>query len=239
MFCKYILQKIRLLLIVLLILFNSVSLFAQDKKKVLFISSYHPSFPTFFEQIDGVKSILKNVQIDIEFMDSKRFDYNEAEERFSKKLKWKLKFLPKYDAVITADDNALIFLLKYKKLFFPNTPVVFLGVNNLNRALQQDKNPSITGVVEAVSMFETLKLIEKLHPNTDRIIAISDGTSTGMGDLNSYKKLSEKFPNKKLEYISLEDYKFNVFWKKLANLDKNTPVLLLSAYVSKDGSNEF
>ena len=27
---------------------------------------------------DGVKSILKDLQVDVEFMDSKRFDYDEA-----------------------------------------------------------------------------------------------------------------------------------------------------------------
>ena len=241
MISKYILQRILqaitpLFFYMLLFISSSIAVQAQDKKKVLFISSYHPSFPTFFQQIDGVKSILKDVQIDVEFMDSKRFDYDEADDMFLKNLKWKFKYLPKYDAVITADDNALIFLLKYKELFFPNIPAVFLGVNNLDRALQQNNNPSITGVVEAVSMFDTLKLMEKLHPDTDKIIAISDGTSSGMGDLNRYKKLSEKFPNKKLEYISLEDYKFNSFWEKLAKLDKNTPVLLLSAYLDKEGS---
>mgnify|MGYP001566491721 CR=1 FL=1 len=188
MIIKYNLQKIRLMLIIFLVMFNAVFLFAQDKKRVLFISSYHPSFPTFFQQIDGVKSILKDVQIDVEFMDSKRFDYDEAAEIFLKKLKWKLKSFPKYDAVITSDDNALIFLLKYKELFFPNIPAVFLGVNNIHRAIKQDKNPSITGVVEAVSMVDTIKLIEKLHPNTDKIIAISDGTSSGNADLNNYKK---------------------------------------------------
>ena len=84
MIFKYQFKKLWL---IFLVLFNTVFLFAEDKKKVLFISSYHPSFPTFFKQIDGVKSILKNVQIDVEFMDSKRFDYDEADEMFSKKLK--------------------------------------------------------------------------------------------------------------------------------------------------------
>lgn len=223
-------------LIVFLLLFNTISLLAQDNKKILFISSYHPSFPTFFQQIDGVKSILKDVQIDIEFMDSKRFSYNKSDDMFLQQLNWKLKSLPKYDAVLTADDNALIFLLKYKKQLFPNTPAVFLGINNVHRALQQDQNPSITGVVETVSIVDTLKLIKKLHPNTEKIIAISDGTSSGLGDLHKYKELSKRFPNKKLEYISLENYQFHSFWKKLAQIDKKTPVLLLSAYLDKEGN---
>lgn len=236
MFVKEILQKTRIIIIAFLILFNTAFLFAQDKKRVLFISSYHPSFPTFFKQIDGVKSILKDVQIDIEFMDSKRFDYDRADEMFAKYIKWKLKSLPKYDAIITSDDNALIFLLKYKELFSPNIPAVFLGLNNLDIALQQDKNPYITGVVETISMFDTLKLMDNLHRYSNKIIAIGDGTSSGKEDINKYKNLSTKFSNKKLEYISLENQDFDSFWEKLSQIDKNTPVLLLSAYVDKDGN---
>ena len=51
----------------------------SEKKTVLLISSYHPGFPTLFQQIDGIKSVFENTNIalDVEFMDSKRF-YTEA-----------------------------------------------------------------------------------------------------------------------------------------------------------------
>jgi len=49
---------------------------AKSEKRVLFISSYHPGFPTFFQQVDGIKSIFSKHPIifDVEFMDSKRLN---------------------------------------------------------------------------------------------------------------------------------------------------------------------
>ncbi|HKL09955.1 MAG TPA: hypothetical protein VJ990_00825, partial [Clostridia bacterium] len=52
--------------------------FAKDKN-VLMISSYSPGFATFFDQVEGVKSELDSysIQLDVEFMDSKRFQTKE------------------------------------------------------------------------------------------------------------------------------------------------------------------
>ena len=52
----------------------------EPHKRVLFLSSYHPGFPTFFSQVDGLRKGLaekgfneKNLILDIEFLDAKRF----------------------------------------------------------------------------------------------------------------------------------------------------------------------
>jgi hypothetical protein len=71
-------KKMILIISVILILMlsyeNDVTADNGDTR-VLMISSYSPSFMTFFHQIDGVKSVLEelDVTLDIEFMDSKRF----------------------------------------------------------------------------------------------------------------------------------------------------------------------
>jgi len=46
-----------------------------EEKRILFISSYSPSFSTFYQQIEGIKDTLDDypIIIDMEFMDSKRF----------------------------------------------------------------------------------------------------------------------------------------------------------------------
>ncbi len=54
---------------------NHVMASGDRGNRVLFISSYSPSFQTFFQQVDGIRSELDDMEItlDIEFMDSKRF----------------------------------------------------------------------------------------------------------------------------------------------------------------------
>jgi hypothetical protein len=129
-----------------------------EKKTVLLISSYHPGFPTFFQQIDGIKSEFKNrnIALDVEFMDSKRFYTKINLDNFYRAIAYKLSKIEAYDAIIVTDDNALAFVLDHQSELFDNIPIVFCGVNNVNKALAQNENSHVTGVIEAVSMVETI-----------------------------------------------------------------------------------
>lgn len=58
-------------------------------KNVLFISSYSESFWTVNEQKEGIHSALdaQGVNLDVEYMDMKRFDYDINEDYFYNYLK--------------------------------------------------------------------------------------------------------------------------------------------------------
>ena len=103
------------------------ALSATDPARALLISSYHPGFPTFYQQIQGIKSVLdgRGVFLDVEFMDKKRFADAENETRFLELLSYKLSKSKPYDVILTADDDALLFLLKHREDLFPVQPVVF------------------------------------------------------------------------------------------------------------------
>jgi len=73
--------------LIILILLLSFGLSAQVRKQVLLISSYNSSFPTYNQQINGIKSVLDIANVDIEFMDSKRFINPETHVLFYKTLK--------------------------------------------------------------------------------------------------------------------------------------------------------
>ena len=70
--------------------------------RVLYISSYHPGFPTFFQQVAGIRSVFKTEDflLDIEFMDTKRFPEAESWEMFRQALQYKLQRTVGYDAVM-------------------------------------------------------------------------------------------------------------------------------------------
>jgi len=136
---------------------------------------------------------------------------------------------------MTADDNALTFILKHKEELFPNGPVVFFGVNNIAKAKAQNNNKDITGVVEAVSMNETIEMMIGLKPKASKVVALVDTTPSGQGDLINFKEASSYFPDLTFSSLSLGDYSFTEFKAELGKLGDDTVVLLLSAYVDKNG----
>jgi len=127
--------------------------------RVLFISSYHPGFPTFFQQTQGLRSELEpaGALIDVEFMDTKRFSGPENLARFLDMLRFKLSRVEPYDVVVVADDAALKFAVEQRASLFPQSSVVFCGVNNQDFARSLSGTPFFTGVIESVSMRETLE----------------------------------------------------------------------------------
>lgn len=224
-----------------LIVYSGLSphiVFAENTPhRVLLISSYHPGFPTFFDHIRGAQSVFDNTNItfDVEFMDSKRFSLGEFEEKFLDLIAYKINHTDAYDVVMTADDNALQFAIKYKTLLFPTQPIVFFGVNDLQLAKEQNEQDDITGVIEAVSVKETLEMMVTLLPDIKRIVALVDATPSSVGDLEKFLHEKDNFQNLDFDQLSLADYRFLDFADELEKIDRQTGVLLLSAYMDKTG----
>ncbi|WP_320008166.1 ABC transporter substrate binding protein [Maridesulfovibrio sp.] len=210
---------------------------AAADRKALLISSYHPGFPTFFKQIDGIKSILgpAGVLLDVEFMDSKRFMTEKNLALFKESLKLKLANLPAYDVLITSDDNALNFALKNREELFAGLPIVFCGVNNMTKARELNGSIGITGVKEAVSMRETIACIKDIFPKVKSVYALVDPTPSGSGDLEQYLKCANDFPQLELKQLSLQEMSWDELQQGLNKLSAGSAVLLMSAYRDKYG----
>jgi len=216
-------------------LFLVSNLFAEQQPyRVLLLISYHPEFPTFYDQIEGVRTGLvesgvphDKLIVDVEFMDSKRFHTEEKISLFKKTLEYKLSRLPAYDVVVTSDDNATQFAVKNQASLLRNWPIVFLGVNNREFALSQNENSRVTGVIEEVSIDETIALISHIRPDTDLPTIISDATVSGQADL---KTLLSRFPELSDRVLSLERLSHEQLLESLSKLPASANVLLLSAY---------
>lgn len=235
--CFRLCRKLAFLLLVLTF-FIAGTATGKERYSVLFISSYHPGFPTFFQQVDGLKSIFNKseVDFDIEFMDTKRFPDKLNRDNFERLLTCKLQQRKPYDVVVVADDNAFQFALDQQDNLFSGLPIVFFGVNNVDLAVQQNSNPKITGVVEAVSMNETIELMIRLRPDTANVIALVDDTPSGQGDLKSFYQAAQKITSHTFSDISVSDTTWGDFFNVLGSIDKNSAVLLLSAYRDKTDS---
>ncbi|VVS91177.1 ABC transporter substrate binding protein [Desulfoluna spongiiphila] len=209
----------------------------QGGKNVLFLSSYHPGYPTFFRQVEGIRSVLdpRSVHLDIECIDTKRFDPPEIQAHFHNLLTYKFSRLPAYDLILAGDDNALHYVLAHQEGLFKHIPIVFFGVNNRRLALEQNENPLVTGVVESVSLSETLTLMTRLQPDVRRIVAISDNTVSVKGVLDHFHAAARGFKSIQFSVLSLENLSFEELAEVLQTFGNRDAVLLLSAFVDRTG----
>ena len=220
----------RILLLLLLCLFPH-TVWAQGER-VLLLSSYHPAFPTFFQQIEGLRSELvpAGVTLDVEFMDTKRFSGAEYEALFLEQLRFKLEKIPPYDAFIVADDAALRFALNHRQELLAGRPVIFCGINNQGLAHSLSGTDDITGVIESISMRETLESLWRLMPELKTVHALVDGEPGGQGDLRTYLAQQEFFAGKNLQVLGLDTMTWNELGDRLSTIGQDEAILLLSAY---------
>ncbi|WP_196140323.1 GGDEF domain-containing protein [Aliikangiella sp. G2MR2-5] len=198
---------------------------SPDKKRVLVLHSYHQGFHWTDRIMAGINEVLTeqdNIELFVNYMDTKRRSDTEY-FRLLKKLYFQKYQLFKFDLIISSDDHALDFLLKYRDELFPDTPVVFSGLNDYYPGRLNSQN-NFTGIYESYDVLGTLELMRSLHPQTEKIWAITDNTRSG----NIFKSLIEDAEksfsaNVQIEY--LHDLPELELVKKLETLPENSLVL--------------
>ncbi|WMJ87874.1 EAL domain-containing protein [Anaerocolumna sp. MB42-C2] len=211
---------------------------SETDKHVLFISSYSESFLSIPDEIKGMREVFTplNIQLDVEYMDTKRFDTKENERLFYNLLKYKLHNLKPYDAIIVGDDNALQFAMDYQNDLFHGLPIVFLGVNDYNRAKRAWDNKYITGIIEEMSLKDNIELGLKINKKAKKVAAIVDDTLTGQGDWVQFYKNKDIFKQLTFEEINASDYTFKEMEDVLESIGEDTILLYLSMYTDKTGA---
>lgn len=191
-FCRY---KLAFLLIIFLpVAYNQAFIAAadlqavpykQDKPssvyRVLLLQSYHIGMTWAQDIAAGVQAVLNeadiNVNLHIEYMDTKRI--SDPEHFGNLRDLYRHKFEPDtFDLVITADDDALNFVLDNRDALFLGVPVVFCGVNRYTKALLEGHD-AVTGVTEKTDHLKTINLALTLQPEAEHIYVINDQSTTG------------------------------------------------------------
>lgn len=168
-------------------------------------------------------------------MDTKRLDTPENKQVFYQSLKFKSANLPPYDAVIVGDDNALQFVMDYQTELFPQTPIVFLGVNDENRARQAAADPYITGIIERISIKETLEIARVFNPRATKVVGIADETLTGQGNRQQFESFRQSFSELTFTTLNTPDYSFDELGAELEQLQDDTILLFLDMNPDKHG----
>lgn len=198
------------LLLLLLFVHSLSTVFAnvdplRQRKNILLIHSYHRTYAWTENVANGVRAVLDehidHYDIQIEYLDSKR-RFDPAYQEILAEL-----FLLKYrkttfDIILISDDDALRFVMRYGEILFPNTPVVFCGVNVYEpQVLKQ--YPHITGVLEQVDIAKTVEIGHRLFPDHTSIYVFGDRSTTAF-DLRKMMKdsLVTAFPDLDYHFIN-------------------------------------
>lgn len=204
----------------------------SNKKKVLVLNSYNYGFSWTNNIIEGIKNnISSDVDLFYEFMDTKHNSGPEYIQRLYETYRHKFSN-KRFDAIITSDDDAYHFLLKYHDELFADVPVIFCGVNYFQGNEITD-NKLFTGIVESIDLVKTIKVALELHPAVKNIVVINDKSFTGIGNKKMLEKIMPVFPG--IQFTMFEDMNMSEVQEKVAALSTDSLVLLMT--FNKDKSN--
>jgi GAF domain-containing protein len=214
-----------LLLVICSLVGPMVAVRAQDdlddrqQKRVLFLNSYHKGYKWSDDIAEGIQSVFEgqgpelvegqslelvegqSVELQIEYMDTKWiFDEPYLQQLYEM---YAYKFSDRqFDVLVSSDDNAFNFLVKYRDELFPGTPVVFCGVNFFDSSMLVGQR-LFTGVNEDADLRGGLELALQLHPGTKQVVIVNDTTTTGVRLHGRLVRIIERYPD--IEFTWLED----------------------------------
>jgi len=204
---------------------------------VLILHSYHQGLEWTDSITNGILNVFNNrsdINLVFEYLDAKR-NYNEEYLLAIKNMyQVKAKQIP-FKAIIASDNAAFDFLKTYGKDFYPNIPVLYCGVNNLN---QEDlKNlPNFYGFGERADHYGTISAIQKIFPKRKNVLIINDNTLTGQSIKAELDKVIHFF-DQDLHFEILSDFTLESIQNRVAQLDDSYVIYLL--VFNRDSNNKF
>ncbi|MBC2581593.1 PAS domain-containing protein [Clostridium sp. DJ247] len=215
---------------------KSVHALGADEKSVLILSSSAngSTILSGYESKEWTDEIISS--INSQFVDSKKNINIKMQYMGFGEKSWpqyyelyKYNFTDtRFDVVISLDDNAFNFLLKYGDKLFPNTPVVFSGVHNFNKSTAME-HPLFTGRVKSNDIRSTLDIALKLHPNTKQIFVIDSYVGGLQWLIPLYKD--------KVNIVFCNESNIIKIKEKINNLPKDTVIYFSKTFYNDKGQN--
>lgn len=205
--------------------------------KVLFLSAYAYDWDSVPDQISGVASVLKTkAKMDYVFMNTKKRSYDEVKEDVYEDIQRNIEMSGQYNVVILEDDGALDFALEYRDSLFAGVPMVFEGVNTVEKANEAHKDPLITGMVEFFPYEDTIALATQMYPKATKIVGISDNTESGQGCSKRFFAEEEHFPNLTFSELNASELTEGELQQAISSYDESTILVFLALVNDKDGN---
>ena len=206
--------------------------------EVLIINSYQNGLSWTDHEEEGIINILNNsdlkISIYIEYMDWKNYPTEENLELFYSNLYYKYAKKP-LDAIITTDDSALKFALNHREALFPDTPIIFCGVNESGVQELLEGAANVTGVVESIDVEKTIEAALKINPVLKEIAVVFDNTESGIstGEI-AMKDINRIAPDVKVTPLNAGTY--NDILKQIDLLKPYSAVLITTYYMDEEGT---
>lgn len=205
-------------------------------KNVLVLHSYQKGFEWTDGQSTGIEETLKGVDnvplIYTEYMDWKRYPSQENLQQLYNRFKFKYQNSP-IDAIITTDDAALSFALKYRQELLHDAPIIFSGVNERGVASIRDKH-NLTGVIEQINSTQTIQMALHINPLIRKVYVVFDnsesGLSTGQMVMDQITSL-----HRGLEIIPMNRFSMEQIKRNVSTLASDSIVLMTTYYSDSTG----
>lgn len=208
-----------------------------ENKRILFLSSYSYAWDTVQLQIEGIKEgIGSDIELDYEFMDTKRVDDEESRRLFMEGLEYRMSKVNAYDVIIVGDDAALRFAMEHSDDLFAGIPVIFEGINSAELAMEAAQSPLVTGVMEILSFEKNIELAKTFYPNAKKVVAILDDTVTGEANRKLFYGLQDEYPE--LEFSEIDTSKLTTEELRASIAAVSTDSILIYVVMTEDASGK-
>jgi signal transduction histidine kinase len=210
---------------------------ASPERHVLILNSYHPQYAwtdaLVRGALDELGTVVPDENIHVEYMDMRRMLDDRVYLGSFERLMVD-KYRGRVPALILAsDDGATRFLLERRTALFPGAPVVFCGVNSIDRA-ELEAAPAMTGILEGLEIEGNLRLIERLHPAVARIVLLADRSSLGRGMTDVARAIPADLVDVPVEIW--DDFSIGELRQRMAAASADTVFLLLAIHRDRDGA---
>jgi PAS domain S-box-containing protein len=205
-------------------------------KNILLLNSYNQGFSWTDRLTNSITENLGKgkfkVNVFIEYLDTKRIQPDSAYYAVQKELFEKKYSKNKFNVIISTDDDAFFFLLKYRDILFPKVPVIACGLGGKNEKLV-DRTPLFFGVYDDIEEKESFYKSLNIFPQKKNIVFISDQTTTGKSSVESIKIIIAGL--KDINPVFLVDNSAEEIMQKLNKMPDNTIVYPLLFNYDKSG----
>ena len=212
---------------------------AQERaSNILLIHSYHQNL-VWNEAIQrGVDETLQSSALPhklfIEHLDEKRIPGEGNLAMFLDLLRTRYGAM-ELDLVMVSDQAALDLVVERRDELFPETPVVFCGIDHLKLDALAPHRQWLTGVGEGIDIRKNIDLAIRLNPNTKEIVALGDSSDSAEKHREVIRELAPQYADK-LRFTFLMPSCLDDLQTQLASLSPDASLLYLHYHRCEDGS---
>jgi PAS domain S-box-containing protein len=220
----------------------ATSVAAQDdgeRKRILLLFTHESNLPAQVILERAMRSTLQSglpvpIEVYSEYLDAVRTSIDDYEQELVRQLQRKYGG-KKFDLIFAINPPALKMLLKNRPALLPDTPIVFLVLDQSNLS---DFNlvPNVTGVWGETDYESNLELALALHPGTKQVVVISGVSEWDKYWMARVQKDFRAFEGK-LEFSYLIGLSISELQKALGGVPPQTIVVFVSNVQDNAGNN--